>query len=137
MEKLRAKLKENSGFTLVEMLIVVAIIAILIMVSLPLVSGSLEKARQAVDDANERSAKSLGMTYYLTERDEDFTTGVTLYYAIDAGHEGTLVEETQKPEAYGESSDNKNSVIKVTIKEATAGSTDSVVTTEWEAVTAP
>ena len=32
MEKLRAKLKKNSGFTLIEMLIVVAIIAILIMV---------------------------------------------------------------------------------------------------------
>ena len=46
---LRGKFQNKKGFTLVEMLIVVAIIAILIAVSIPLVSTSLEKAREAVD----------------------------------------------------------------------------------------
>ena len=58
MEKLRAKLKNQGGFTLIEMLIVVAIIAILIAVSIPLVNGALEKARDATDQANERAAKA-------------------------------------------------------------------------------
>ena len=46
---LNRKLSKKSGFTLVEMLIVVAIIAILIAVSIPLVSQALEKARDATD----------------------------------------------------------------------------------------
>ena len=50
---LRGKFQNKKGFTLVEMLIVVAIIAILIAVSIPLVSTSLEKAREAVDDRSE------------------------------------------------------------------------------------
>ena len=38
------KLRSRRGFTLIEMLIVVAIIAILVAISIPLVSSSLEKA---------------------------------------------------------------------------------------------
>ena len=37
LNKLKAKLKKQGGFTLIEMLIVVAIIAILIAISIPLV----------------------------------------------------------------------------------------------------
>jgi len=55
---LREKFRENKGFTLVEMLIVVAIVAILIAVSIPLVNTSLEKVREATDGANLRSTKA-------------------------------------------------------------------------------
>lgn len=65
-EKLNAKLSKNGGFTLVEMLIVVAIIAILVAVSIPLVNGALDKARQATDEANLRAAKAEGAIEYLT-----------------------------------------------------------------------
>ena len=41
MKGLREKFRKNSGFTLIEMLIVVAIIAILIMVSIPMISSAL------------------------------------------------------------------------------------------------
>ena len=50
--KLQAKLNSKKGFTLVELLIVVAIIAILVAVSIPLVNTSLDKARIATDQAN-------------------------------------------------------------------------------------
>ena len=55
MKNLKAKLKKQGGFTLIEMLIVVAIIAILIAVSIPMVNGALERAREATDAANEKS----------------------------------------------------------------------------------
>ena len=59
MNGLREKFRNKKGFTLVEMLIVVAIIAILIAISIPMVSSSLEKARVATDRANARDAISL------------------------------------------------------------------------------
>ena len=69
MKGLREKFRKNEGFTLVEMLIVVAIIAILIAVSIPLVSNSLDKARHATDQANERAAKAELMIQYLAGDD--------------------------------------------------------------------
>ena len=77
-QKLSKKLKKSGGFTLIEMLIVVAIIAILIAVSIPLVSGSLNKARKATDAANERAAKAAAIITYMT--DDDFDPDTTYYY---------------------------------------------------------
>ena len=42
----------KSGFTLAELLIVVAIIAVLVAVAIPVFAGQLEKSREAVDLAN-------------------------------------------------------------------------------------
>ena len=51
------KAKENKkGFTLAELLIVVAIIAVLVAISIPIFTSQLEKAREATDVANIRSA---------------------------------------------------------------------------------
>ena len=51
------KAKENKkGFTLAELLIVVAIIAVLVAISIPIFTSQLEKARDATDEANIRSA---------------------------------------------------------------------------------
>ena len=53
--ELRKKLKSKKGFTLMEMLIVVAIIVILLAIAIPSFNGSLRKARLAADEANVRS----------------------------------------------------------------------------------
>ena len=50
--------EENKGFTLAELLIVVAIIAVLVAISIPIFTSQLEKAREATDLANVRSAYS-------------------------------------------------------------------------------
>ena len=90
MKGLREKICKREGFTLVEMLIVVAIIAILIRVSIPLVNSSLEKARHAVDDANQRNAIGLGNIELLTNAEKYKDADVTLYYVVDVNRQGSL-----------------------------------------------
>ena len=48
--------KNEKGFTLAELLIVVAIIGVLVAISIPIFSAQLEKAREATDQANIRNA---------------------------------------------------------------------------------
>ena len=50
------KKNNNKGFTLAELLIVVAIIAVLVAIAIPIFTSQLEKAREAVDLANMRDA---------------------------------------------------------------------------------
>jgi prepilin-type N-terminal cleavage/methylation domain-containing protein len=56
-------MKNRKGFTLAELLIVVAIIAVLVAISIPIFSRQLEKARDAASVANLRSAYSEAMSY--------------------------------------------------------------------------
>ena len=106
MKNIKAKLRRNGGFTLVEMLIVVAIIAILIMVSIPMVNSALERAKEATDQANERSAFGAAEVLYLSSLGETDTTaenyidwagtdkdGKTFYYEVTGG-QGALKKDT-------------------------------------------
>ena len=58
--------KNNKGFTLAELLIVVAIIAVLVAIAIPVFTAQLEKSREATDKANLRSAYAEQMTELLT-----------------------------------------------------------------------
>ena len=65
------KFTNKKGFTLMEMLIVVAIIAILVAIAIPTFNNSLNKARVATDAANIRAAYAEVMVKYLDNVDAD------------------------------------------------------------------
>ena len=68
------KIKKNrKGFTLGELLIVVAIIGVLVAVSVPIFTKQLKKARLATNQANARQALSAVLTTWMTEKYEEGT----------------------------------------------------------------
>lgn len=61
------KKNRNKGFTLGELLIVVAIIGVLVAISIPIFTSQLEKAREATDAANIRSQYAEVMVEAITD----------------------------------------------------------------------
>ncbi len=126
MKNLKAKLKKQGGFTLIEMLIVVAIIAILIAVSIPLVSNALEKARQATDAANERAAKAeITISYLNSTIDADSDFDATEVYAYDAVS-GKLSSTDVPTKKYGQCDNHQGQYIIVKYN-----TSDATVTIAW------
>lgn len=82
LRNVREKLNHEKGFTLIEMLIVVAIIAILVAVSIPVVKSSLDKAKHSTDAANERAAKAEILVEYFNT---DGANSGTYYYEAKSG----------------------------------------------------
>lgn len=86
------KLRSRKGFTLVEMLIVIAIIAILSAIALPAFTAMLERARRTVDQANARSASTLAYSEYMlchSGADGSFAGKITYTFGCD--EEGNLL----------------------------------------------
>ena len=70
MRSLRAlnkRLASRKAFTLAELLIVVAIVAVLVGISIPIFNAQLEKSREATDLANMRAAKALATDVMLSD----------------------------------------------------------------------
>jgi type IV pilus assembly protein PilA len=65
-QKEQLKKRGVKGFTLMEMLIVVAIIAILVAIAIPIFSGQLDNAKYSADEANGRSLYAAVTADYMT-----------------------------------------------------------------------
>lgn len=74
----------KKGFTLIEMLVVIAIIAILVAIVIPVVGNSTEKAKEAKDAANIRSAIAEVTTNALTGTAAEKTVTLSQKLAFDS-----------------------------------------------------
>lgn len=79
--------EERGGFTLAELLVVVAIVAVLVAIAVPVFSGALGSADTAVKDANERSVKAEATTQYISAKTDAERAAVdkSVYYANEKG----------------------------------------------------
>lgn len=70
------------GFTLMEMLIVIAIIAVLVAIAIPVFTAQLNNAKDAADQANGRSIYAVASADYLTNNVVDTGTFTDHVYTI-------------------------------------------------------
>ncbi len=78
--------KDKKGFTLAELLVVVAIIGVLVAISIPIFTSQLEKSREAVDMANIRAKYAECQTALLTDGNLANVSGgceITLKQTVD------------------------------------------------------
>lgn len=95
------KKTDQKGFTLAELLVVVAIIAVLVAVSIPIFSSQTDKAKAATDMANVRAAKAAAVTDYLSAGK---STAAVYYYDAQSGTVTTDATLASSIQGYGKSS---------------------------------
>ena len=102
MRKLMNKKLNKKGFTLMEMLIVVAIIAILVAIAIPTFTKSLNKAKVSADEANLRALYAETVANNLVENTETKLNKTTVEALITSSNTFTVAGVTytlQYPDA--------------------------------------
>ena len=92
------KKNNKKGFTLAELLIVVAIIAVLVAIAIPIFTKQLEKSREATDISNVRSATAEVVATYLADQPSTATTAKVPARQKEAswqGPKGTVVIQVE------------------------------------------
>ena len=123
--------KQNKkGFTLVELLIVVAIIAVLVAISIPIFTSQMEKSRIATDQTNVRSAKAAAAAEYMSNGESgsvsylynggtvtkiDLTNSMALDKVASESGYGKSTKEDTDGTITGATGTPKDSVVEVTI----------------------
>ena len=122
--------KNKKGFTLAELLIVVAIIGVLVAISIPIFSSQLEKSRRAVDLANVRSAKAAAAAEYMSNGESssvsyvynggsvtkiDLTNSMDLDKKVSESGYGKSTKEDTDGSITGAVGMPKDSVVEVTV----------------------
>ena len=106
------KRKNKKGFTLAELLIVVAIIAVLVAIAVPLFVGALNKAEEATQNANIRAVRGTAVAAILMDKDGDLMTDDTKedgwYVTAKVSKTGEIDIETIKAYTEGEDTCTKD-----------------------------
>lgn len=110
--------EEKGGFTLAELLIVVAIVLVLVAIAVPVFTGALDKANEAVENANIHAVKSAGATQILlTSENKDLTGPWKVEADVDEhGNISNLKVTEQQADGIEEKADKQGNVYKVTAK---------------------
>lgn len=113
MKSLFKKVRGNKkGFTLAELLVVVAIVGILVAISIPVFTSQLAKARKATNQANMRAAKAAAVAQYLTDSKE----GQAYYeYELEEGIAKSIDALTLKTSKTIEAADNDKRYTKIEV----------------------
>ncbi len=120
MKSLFKKVRGNKkGFTLAELLVVVAIVGILVAISIPVFTSQLAKARKATNQANMRAAKAAAVAQYLTDN-EDGKAAVYYDYDLEKGTatKGTADSTLTATAIENAVSDKRYTDIQVSVKAA-------------------
>lgn len=115
MNMLKKRLNKK-GFTLAELLIVVAIIAILVAVSIPIFTKQLEKAREQTDIANIRACKgAISAEYLAGDIDQIDAAGVAYVYDADTGTLKLGSAATAPTVNYGQGTETEGGSVSITM----------------------
>ncbi len=93
------KVNKKKGFTLAELLVVLAILAILVAVAVPLFTGAIGDAKQTAIDANVRAVRAAGVTKILTDDTAPEAGPWYVTASVDKSGEMSDVEFTSGPES--------------------------------------
>lgn len=96
MKNLMKTKVNKKGFTLAELLIVVAIIAVLVAISIPIFTSQLEKSRDATDEANVRSAIAEVTAAVLSDDKDESSDADVKYNKADGSYTMTVEAKGQK-----------------------------------------
>lgn len=110
---MKKMMKNRKGFTLMEMLIVVAIIAILVIIAIPTFNSALAKARAATDVANIRSGYAAALVEAMTNGVDKTTTTNNTYYLLKDGSVSNAAADTDN--RYTTQGESKNATANTTI----------------------
>lgn len=123
LKSLKSKSSSKKGFTLMEMLIVVAIIAILVAIAIPTFTSQLNNARIATDKANLRAAESQAVAAYLSDSTEN---AGPVTYDVTVTNDSMKVTKADLGSAAGmtgQSSNLKSTHLQVTVQDGAVTST--------------
>lgn len=95
----RIDVHDQSGFTLIELIVVMIILAVLLVISIPAYLGFKDRAQQRTAAGNVRSTIPTAEAYFV-DKGTYVGMNVAALSAIDSGLSGTIRTVTVSPTAY-------------------------------------
>lgn len=84
LARIKKRLKDEKGFTLVELLAVIVILGLIIAIAIPAVGSIMDNARESTDNANATLIEDSARLYDIEHNVQD--TGVLVSTLIDQGY---------------------------------------------------